>query len=134
MINENLDNVKGKMLFFTLDGSIVRQIFEPAYAFTSDDNVRTNPSIEKIEMKKNNDDLIYSIEYNRSSLTDNEIKINLTDTMVEDQVEWLVFINDLVQKIPDWKLASINRADKETFLNEAEKKLSTMFSYGIFRV
>ena len=106
----------GKIIFLTMDGQLVRQMFTPIF--------KTSPYIEKLTFA----DTQSYIEY--FSQSDSPyIKINLKQTIVNEQIEWLVNLDDLLL---EYSLIYYQRADNIFFLNSSEKTLTSLYSYGIF--
>lgn len=104
----------GKVIFLTIDGDIVQEVFEPT-------------SKNGIPLK--------SLVLGGATLVkeDRKLFINIPETIVSHQEEYLVYLDDLSYQLdPHFQLSFIRRADKERFLSSAEERLSLLYSYGIF--
>lgn len=114
-IISNIDN-NGKIIFLTMDGDIVKQVFEP----------KLNTGISSLRSLKLGPALL---EYNPPSLY-----INIEKSIVTKQTEWLVNIDNLTSRLSqyDFYLTSYTRADKERFLSLSESIFTEMYSYGIY--
>lgn len=120
LVNTIVTNIKkdGKFIFLTIDGDLVEQTFEPA--------MNTGPAISKLELGP------ATLTY-KDTKTPKELHIHIEDSIVQDQTEWLVRLNDMI--IPMRKMGfdymMRHRADEELFLNEKEITMTQMYTYGI---
>lgn len=104
----------GKVIFLTIDGDIVQEVFEP----TSKNGIP-----------------LQSLVLGGATLVleERKLSINIPETIVSHQEEYLVYLDDLSYQLePRFQLSLIKRADKERFLSSAEERLSLLYSYGIF--
>jgi SAM-dependent methyltransferase len=115
-INNNL-KVGGKYIFLTMDGDLVEQTFEPAF--------NLGPVLNKLVLGP------ATLEYN-SNLNPKELHINIKGTIVENQREWLVRLDDLKLRLTNFNLNFLQKADEEKFLNESETIMTRMYTYGSF--
>jgi hypothetical protein len=115
-IKNNLKD-NGKILFFTIDGDAVEQVFRPAFPINSEQISINDWKLGNITMKY--------IE------KDSKLEINIPDSIVGEQTEWLVRISDLMARL-DYELLEVFRADNEKFLPEEYKLFSNLYTYGIF--
>ena len=106
----------GKLLFFTIDGDTIRQVFSPAFGM----------GVPITELQLSLAKLVYH--------PPNRLYIDIRESIVEDQMEYLVFIGDLMLRLQPYNftLSEIFRADKEKFLSAPESIFSQLYSYGIF--
>ncbi len=118
-IKQNL-KPNGKLLYSVMDGSSVKNIFEPIA-----DNVAA-PAKNRI---KNS---LYTITYGGSDFGD-PLKIYLKGTIVGEeeapQIEYLAFVENLFHDT--FTYMSVHKFDNEDFMNEYEKYLSSLFIFGI---
>lgn len=117
----------GQFVFFTIDGQLVEQAFT-----TSDlDSATTDSLIVTISdsVLPRND--INTLQYKPTSRS---IYIDLPGTIVQDQLEYLVYLNDLRLSLRDYgfKLSDRHRAQDELFLNQGEKILTSLYTFGKF--
>lgn len=133
----------GQFLFFTIDGDIVQQTFEPSLStglsidninVLVDNNVSSSQELTTLRANMNKIDfgpvtMVYKPE-SRS------VYIDIKESIVRNQTEWLVHLDDLqiLFKPYNIKLKSLERADKEKLLNPLELTLSRMYSYGYFQM
>lgn len=108
----------GSVLFMTIDGHLVDQAYRPAF------NVQTDPFV-------NFEHKFVEIEYRPP-----ELIFDYKDrTIVGRQREGLVYIDQLHRLLDpdDFELKFQERADKEIVMTEFELRVSSLYSYGIFR-
>jgi hypothetical protein len=121
LVNTISTNLKlgGKYLFLTMDGDLVEQTFEPVFG--------TGQTLK--ELKLGPADLKYN-----SNIFPKELSINIEGTIVENQREWLVRLDDLRLKLGNKgiHLQVLRKADEEKFLNEPETLMTRMYTYGSF--
>jgi hypothetical protein len=122
-ISENL-KVGGNFLFLTIDGAVVSEIFEPSL-------LQRSPYIQEVE-----DGLFLSIKYigEFTYQPGNQLLVNIFDSIVTNQTEWLVNLNDL-----QWALETVGikkhsykRAIYNNFLSPWEQMYTNMYSYGVY--
>ena len=120
-IGQNLTS-NGEFIFFTVNGDTVEEMFNPKLGNGSQIQAlwMGPPEQRSIEM--------------RVDIPDRKVWINIPNTIVENQTEWLVKIDDLQIRLEKYgfSLRSIERADKEGFLTQTERVYTTMYSYGSF--
>lgn len=105
----------GKVIFLTMDGDAVEKHFTPGSLLPPDDKAPLNQNID--------DDYI---KFRR--LEGGKYFIHLEDSNVLNQEEYAAHISDLVYLL-DGNMTKM-RADKRRILNNTEKILSNMYSYG----
>jgi hypothetical protein len=97
--------------FFTIEGDAVRTLIQD----------RCDSSLNcKIELANTITIIPQSV---------NSIYINIKDTIVNNQIEYLVNVSNLFELLNTTEL-NINRADAELFMNNDEKIFSSLFIYG----
>jgi hypothetical protein len=134
-ILRNLDPKVGRAIFFTIDGRMVRHAFEP---MGLEDDTIIGGQIEKYdELKLGDATLKYERDPTQSSnsrgsqIGVDRLYINIPDSIVIDQEEWLVYLDDLSERLgPGFKLSSTIRADREPFMSTGEYRLSNMYTGG----
>ena len=120
LINTITTNIKrdGKMIFLTIDGDLVEQTFEPA--------MDTGPAITRLDLGP------ATLTYDDNKQP-KELHIHIEGTIVQDQTEWLVRLNDLILPMRrlgfDYQIQ--RRADDDRFLNEEEITMTQMYTYAI---
>jgi hypothetical protein len=108
-------NIKpdGKYIFLTMDGDLVEQAFDPVF--------NTGFVLNKLELGPAT--LVYKEDKK-------ELYINIKGTIVEEQREWLVRLDDLKIRFgKDFDM--LEKADKELFLTEEEQIMTRMYTYGM---
>ena len=117
-ISQNL-KLGGKYLFLTMDGDLVEQTFEPAFG--------TGQVLKELKLGP------ASLKYN-SNVFPKELLIDIQGTIVENQKEWLVRLDDLNLRLASKGivLQTVRKADEEKFLNESETLMTKMYTYGSF--
>jgi len=116
LVNTILSTISdtGNIIFLTIDGDIVEHIFQPTFV----------TGLPITTLKLGNTFL---------NLSNTQLFINIPNSIVNNQDEYLVHLDDLILLLSDkFKLSEINRADKERFLNSAELRFTQMYTYGIF--
>jgi SAM-dependent methyltransferase len=108
----------GEILFLTMDGDLVEQTFEPAF--------QTGPALKQLQFGD-----IATLEY-FGDKTPKELHIDIRDSIVTEQTEWLVRLDDLRRclgpyGINKWEL---HKADEEKFLTEDEIIMTQMYTWG----
>lgn len=121
LLSTILSNISqnGEFIFLTIDGSAVEQTFDPAFRTGLPLNVlKLGPATLKYDDTKNPPTL----------------DINIDNTIVQNQTEWLVYIEDLsvVLERYGFNLRYVHRADKENFLSLHEQIFTSMYTYGIY--
>ncbi len=123
--NTIITNIKpqGKYIFFTMDGNLVEQTFEPAFD--------TGPILTGIEFKNLGP---AKLEYFPNK-NPKELHIDIKNTIVTDQTEWLVRLDDLFNLLGEYgfsypKNKDIHKADEEKFLTNDEIIMTQMYTYG----
>lgn len=124
LANTIISNLKpgGRILFLTMDGDAVRQAFAPALNGPQLSEVRLGPAT-----------INYLPDQPQVVGQGHKIHINIDDTIVVDQDEYLVRVTDLVTRLKQMgaKIAQQHVADSdEKFLTPAELKFTSLFSYG----
>jgi len=112
LANTIQNNIKpdGTILFMTLDGETVSQMFDPAIRGVKQNFIKLGPM---------------SME-----LQGHQLIINIPGSIVGEQVEWLVNIYDLLIRLNGFTLSEIHRATTELFLSPQELLYTQMYSFG----
>ena len=121
LISTISNNTKNSLIFMTIDGDAVKQMWEPCFS-----NIKAPKRLEIGDRVMHKKDVDF-IEYNPNN-PKGPIFVNIGD-IVTEQYEHLVFLEDLMRY---FYTNSIYRADQEKFLNKSEKTLSMLYSYGTF--
>jgi hypothetical protein len=121
LCNTIISNIKpgGSFIFLTMDGDLVEQTFEPAFG--------TGPILNKLTFGD-----IATLEY-FSDVNPKSLHIHIQDSIVTDQTEWLVRLNDLETRLPGFNFTLRKKADEEKFLTEEEITMTQMYTYGIMK-
>jgi hypothetical protein len=105
----------GQILYLTIDGDSVDQVFDPAFQGVVLKRLDLGPA-------------------NFERVSPNEMKVHIAGTIVEDQTEWLVRLPELVDALnaiaPRFTLTSRHRATTEKFMSAGEALYSEMYSFG----
>lgn len=119
LVNTLVTNLKpkGKYIFLTMDGDLVEQTFEPAFD--------TGPQLTKLELGP------ATLQYFPDK-TPKELHIDIKDSIVSDQTEWLVRLDDLRLRMNQYgfNYDYIHKADEEKFLTQEEIIMTQMYSYA----
>lgn len=109
----------GKIIFLTINGDLVEQTFEPKFDL--------GPSITRLDLG------VANLEYFGDKVP-KELKIDIRGSIVQDQTEWLVKLDDLTLRLAKYgfDLVDQERADKEKFLTEEEITMTQMYSSGMY--
>lgn len=120
-ITTNLKS-NGEFIFMTVNGDTVEEIFNPKFG--------NGPQIDQLFMGPRGDRTIEM----KLDIPTRKVWINMPGTIVEDQTEWLVKADDLQIRLDEYgfSIRSLERADKEGFLTQAERVFTNMYSYGSF--
>lgn len=120
--NTIITNIKpeGTFIFFTMDGNLVEQTFEPAF--------ETGPDLTKLVLGP------ATLEY-YPDLKPKQLHIDIKNSIVQDQTEWLVRLDDLFNLLGEHGFTypnkkDISKADGEKFLTEEEIIMTQMYTYG----
>ena len=107
----------GQFIYLTIDGDIVQQAFHPAFRDGIISDKWESPAGE--------------IKYDNKT---KQVNIDLKNTIVKNQTEWLVRLDDIdISLTPDNVVMDTRyRADQEEFLSSFGKKLSSLYTYGRF--
>jgi SAM-dependent methyltransferase len=120
LVNTVMENIKedGKYIFLTMDGDLVEQTFEPAF--------KTGLVLDKLDLGPAT--LVY-----KGNLKPKELYINIKGTIVEEQKEWLVRLDDLKIRFNKYgfDFLMMEKADEEIFLTQEEDIMSRMYTYGM---
>lgn len=173
-----LTNLKpdGRGIFFTIDGRIVHQTFNPTQIIdpsgfdsnlmisssnicvdnscvnisSSSSTKLNNRSPEMIQLESNvmvnknksNINTIGGQRYHYDTLKlgsailkysskEDSLYINIPDSIVDEQQEWLVYLDELSSLLSEkFQITNTVRADQETFMSVPEYKLSNMYTGG----
>jgi hypothetical protein len=125
LVDTIVSNIKenGKYIFLTMDGELVEQTFEPKV----NQNLPNRLNLNKLVLGP------ASLEY-KGDVIPHELLINIKGTIVENQREWLVKLNDLILRMGNFgfTMSLVHKADEEKFLTEEEIIMTQMYTYGMF--
>ena len=112
----------GMVFFIAMDGDVVEQLFSPVMGGATFKTIQLGPAI-----------MDFDPDQKRISGKGKRVHINIVDTIVTDQDEYLVHLDDFLERLSPYgfSVKYVNRADKERFLGENQKLYSSLFSYGI---
>ncbi len=137
----------GYFLYLTINGDAVKELFEPTFRdLVKQQTVNLAPSarlanetqtltVQKLDIgtfenQSGAKSPLASLEYFSDQ---RQLNIDIKGTIVEQQKEWLVYIDDLILGLnPEYELLWERRADAENLLNNAEKQLTKLYTYGMF--
>lgn len=115
----------GYFIYMVMDGDLVSQLFRPVFITRSEAGVIVG-----------HDYNLSDINFNGAKITwlDNrKIHIHIDESIVTDQEEYLVFLDDLNIRLTGFTEGLRQRADKERLLPFNEKGFSSLFTYGSFQ-
>jgi hypothetical protein len=114
LIDNNL-KAGGKVIFLTIDGNAIKESFSP----TLGGLVSSSKILGPVSME----------------LKGNTVDINIKDSIVENQEEYLVFISDLRIKLDNIgiKFIEYQQADREKFLPQSGLIFTQYYFYGFFK-
>ena len=129
--------VNGYFLAFNIDGDYVRKYFSDAKNFTSvivnDLKIKTAniPGIDMKYVEQLGSQSMPTTEFNKN----NYIYIDIPNSIVEQQVEWLADLSKLYSTLETINLVKVRegRADTEKFLSDGEIIYSSMYQYIIMK-
>lgn len=128
----------GEIIFMTMDGNAVWQSFQPAIR-GSDltelifENFYPRPATIKLLPPAGKRNVA------EGAISPQSLYIDLPGTIVQQQTEYLVFINDLIILLRQlsekraWTMEETFRADQEQFLTNSELIFTKMYSYGLIK-
>lgn len=113
--NQYKPNLSGQIIFFTIDGDSTLELFAPA--------LQNGYPITAVNS------LLYEIK-----LTNRVVTIHIKNSIVDNQTEWLVHLDDLMTRLNTYnlQLRDLSRADKQGFLNPMETILTRLYTAGRF--
>lgn len=125
LVKTIVDNLqeRGKILFLTIDGYSVTQYFEPLFS----------PSLWTDKKQ------LLSAEINLYPKDDlqegRKLLFNLPDTIVGEQLEYLVYLQDLFLRLQShgFTILDLKKADSELLLSKPNKIFTSLYSYGILQ-
>lgn len=128
LVNTIVTNLKpgGMVIFLTVNGDVIEQIFEPALGgpWITDKQIVTA------------DLHLYPRPTNtwEGGLYGRPLDFNLPDTIVGQQREYLVHIADFTSRLSQFgiNLYELHRADGEKLLSKENTLFSSMYSYGYY--
>ena len=112
--------IGGTILFLTIDGDIVSQVFNPIFGGTT---------FKELILGS-----VCTIQYDWTAGS-NKIFIDIKDSIVRNQEEYLVRLSDLTIRLNKYGFISneIYTADTNKFLSSAESLFTSLFSFGSFQ-
>lgn len=122
LVNTIVNNLKpgGKILFLTIDGDSVEELFEP---IEGDPIKEITISTSKIQLHpKSPPPLGRAVDF------------ILPNTIVGEQREYIVHLKDLTDKLSKYGiyLTDFHKADDEKLLSESNKLFTSLYSYGYY--
>lgn len=125
LIKTIIYNIKmgGTIILLTIDGDAVEELFEPVMKEDSYNSVSVAGCNLFLHPKPQD------VNFGRV------LDINIPNSIVGDQTEWLVKIDDFVSRLAGYgfELISWKPASKEDMLPFESKILSSLYSYGIIK-
>jgi hypothetical protein len=118
-ITNNL-KIGGEIIYVTIDGDAVKQLFDPILYEPSID-------IEKIDNRRLLNIINAKLEY---EIDTNFLNIDIPNTIVKDQRERPPFLGEILSEAPYLYELKRERATKQKFLSFSEKILSNLYTYG----
>ena len=107
----------GEIIFLTIDGELVSEMFDPAFRGLKLNKLELGPAtLEYVDQTAEGGNI--------------ELHIDIPGTIVEKQTEWLVRLYDLTLRMPNFEIKHLHRADTEKFLSSKEDVYTQMYSFG----
>lgn len=100
-----------KIIFLTMDGNSVTEVFRPAFSTYSVSELNFGPATLKLDNKL--------------------LNVDIKETIVSHQEEGLVFVSDLALR--GWTLDYLTYADKDKFMSSDESIFTRLYSYGTLK-
>ena len=138
----------GRLLFLTLDGDMLDQIYDPPVPIERSEGTELNEirkTFKYIGRKdpKSGKELLTNLKdinkKDKDPKSGKELLTNLKDTVVKNQTEYFVYLDDLLVRLSQnlnkgfWlELPQIDHATSELFLTPNEKLITRFYSYGYF--
>ena len=123
LVSTIINNLKpgGKIIFLTIDGDAVEQLFEPAFSSSHSDTITIADATIKLYPKNVS-------PYGRA------VDFFLPDTIVGEQREYLVHLADLMSRLQQYGIVAkeVRRAEDEKLLSQSGRLYTSLFSYGYF--
>ena len=135
------DNLKvgGHFVFMTIDGDTLDQIFNPKVgSIRLPTGTRTNQLETSQELLSIGDEAVKLAELKLGPstfrYTEKSFYIDIPGTMVEQQTEPIVHLDDLIVALKEYGilLEYMKRADSELFMSGSELIFTQMYTYGSF--
>jgi len=127
LVNTIVTNLKpgGKIVFLTIDGDTVEQIFEPALG---------GPVITDLTLSTSKLHLYPPIPSTTDITYGRPLDFILPDTIVGHQREYIVLIDEFSSRLKQYgiNLYEIYRAEGEKLLSRDNSLFSSMYSYGYY--
>ena len=124
LIHTIITNLKpgGRIVFLTIDGDTVEQFFEPALSEKWISRLNYIGDAQLLLHKQSQP------PYGRA------LDINLPDTIVGQQREYLVHLNDFTNRLAKYgiELQELHRAEGERLLSNPNKLYASLFSFGYY--
>lgn len=123
----------GYFIFLTIDGESVMQIFDPQLDVVMglSEHVQDPRSLQLGPATFN---WIPRESLPESSNPYGELHVNITDTIVTNQTEWPVFLDDLRDRLPESNFFSLYRAETEKFMSRESQAYSKVYSFGMMQL
>ena len=137
LVNTIVTNLKpgGMVIFLTINGDVVEQIFEPALGgpWITDKRIVT-ADIHLYPRPTGRYDISDNSQSQQSGLYGRPLDFNLPGTIVGAQREYLVHIADFTSRLSRFgiNLYELHRAEGEKLLSADNLLFSSMYSYGYF--
>lgn len=106
----------GYFIYLVMDSDHVRELFRPVFKTRDLDLNKIDFGPAKLEWRGND-----------------KIHVHIDDSIVTEQDEWLVKLDDLVFGLPNFTEERRVRADKELLLPFNERMFSSLFTYGAYQ-
>jgi SAM-dependent methyltransferase len=129
LVNTIVTNLKpgGMIIFLTINGDIVEQIFEPVFGGEHITDKTIASARFHLFPHQN-------IVGNTGVRTGRQLDITLPDTIVGEQHEYIVHLADFTSRLARYgiHMREIHRAETEKLLSDDNMLFSSMFSYGYY--
>lgn len=107
----------GTIVFLTQNGNAVKQLFEPAFNPDWRSEITLGPAVMKLGEDESGGRPMF---------------IDIKDSIVREQHEFLVILTDLMSRLEQYKLVELYRPEEEKFLSPGERTFTSLYLAGKF--
>lgn len=126
---DDLLSPEGYFIFLVMDSDHVRELFRPLFKMH-------NSNMGLPFTRVNGDPDLNKVDFGSAILEwrgEDKIHVHVDDSIVTEQDEWLVKLDDITMGLPNFTEEKRVRADKEPLLPFNERMFSSLFTYGAYQ-